>query len=129
MGAISQWGLYNWFDEHGQHLIHPEDIDAFRTIRPQARVFRRVCEDGGYLTIQFGERRFRVKPELFRPVPPPRYQIGDRVSVGSHPANEVATVCDVFWHFKDERPYYLVQMNGKPSGKRYWEEELSASNR
>lgn len=129
MSRVCQWGLYNWFDEHGLDLVHPDDVDAFRAFTPQGRLFHCVSEDANYLTLQHGESRFRVKPDLFTPVPPPRYHLGQQVPIRRGTNIVTVTICDIVWHFRKERPYYRVIVDGKRSGKQYWDEDFEVDGR
>lgn len=123
MSNVSQWGLYPWFGDE-PNLVHPDDVDAFKAFRPYSRVLHCVSEDADYLTLRHGEFTFRVKPDLFMPVPPPRYTVGQGVRTRRHGEIVTVTICDIVWHYSRQRPYYYVIVNGKRSSKWYWEEDF-----
>jgi hypothetical protein len=129
MPHICHWGLYLWFVEYEPELVHPDDLDQFRNFKPYGHVFHCIGKDLSYLILQYGDSRFRVKPDLFRPVPPPRHIVGEVVSVARDNGIVTAVVCDVMWHFKKSKPYYHVAINGKRSGRQYWDEDLDVARR
>ena len=45
----STWGLCAWFEELGTALIHPDDLDVVRALRPNGKVFRVVDADDAFL--------------------------------------------------------------------------------
>ncbi|MFO0260520.1 MAG: DUF6960 family protein, partial [Planctomycetota bacterium] len=64
--SSTRWGLYPWFPEHGESMIHPDDVAAVKDLTPNGKVFQVIEEDGTYLVLSYGEVRFRAKPDLFR---------------------------------------------------------------
>lgn len=121
------WGLYPWFEEHGAQLVHGDDIDEFRKLSPYGKVFLRTGEDNGFIRLAYGERTFRVKPDLFQPVPPISFPIGTRVTILSK--NIDAVIDSIQWHHRDAKPIYYVRRDGKPDSRRYSSEDLSAAAR
>ena len=75
------WGLYQWFREYGEQLIHPDDLGAFERLQPNSKVFLCEEEQAGYLVLQYDQERYRVKPDLFKPVAPPKRIFRERVWV------------------------------------------------
>ena len=59
--------------------------------------------------------------------PPPRFSIGQRVSVLLNARNRTrrtGSIRQVIWHHKDGRYNYYLEENGKEVSKRYFEEDL-----
>ena len=63
-----KWGLYQWFEEHGIEFIHPEDVDNFKALIPNGKVFECVKDDGQYITLKYADMNYRVKRDIFKPV-------------------------------------------------------------
>ena len=114
------WGLYQWFREHGVHLVHPDDLGAFERLMPNSKVF--ICEgsEGDYLVLRYGQERYRTKPELFKVVPRPPRVFGETVWVTRDGRATEATVSDIIWHFQRREPFFLLEFDGKKGKKRYW---------
>jgi hypothetical protein len=115
-----RWGLYPWFPEHGEEYVHPEDVNAFRLLFPYGKAFAVLAEEDSYVVLQYGNARFRVKPDLLKPISAPANSFGEKVRVVSHGEDVTGTVSDIQWHFERAEPYYLLMINGKRSKKRYW---------
>ena len=118
--TIGSWGLYQWFREHGVHLVHPDDLGAFERLMPNSKVF--VCEgdEGEYLVLRYGQERYRAKPELFKVVSPPPKAFGEMVWVTKDGQPSEATVSDIIWHFQRQEPYFLLEFGGRKGTKQYW---------
>ncbi len=121
----SSFALYNWFPEHGADLVHAEDRDDFARLMPAGRVFG-VAREDDWFVLMLGDSRFRVRADLLQPVPAPRHWLGDRVNFVSGGQNRQGTVRSVHWHFRDNAPYYLLSIDGKPLSKRYLDDDLIA---
>lgn len=120
-----QWGLYPWFEEHGPQWIHPDDLDAIRSLVPYGKVFRRCGNSGERIILSYGDQQFRVAAALFRPVPPLLYDIGDRVFFESQGRRREGTIAEISWHFRESGPFFQLRSDGKLLSKRYWREDLS----
>ncbi|MFN9753482.1 MAG: DUF6960 family protein, partial [Planctomycetota bacterium] len=119
--SSTRWGLYPWFPEHGESMIHPDDVAAVKDLTPNGKVFQVIEEDGTYLVLSYGEVRFRAKPDLFRAVDRPDKQIGDAVEVESKGEPKSGTIVGIEWHHQRNEPFYFVAIDGKQSSKRYWD--------
>ncbi len=125
MGFIdSDWGLYAWFEERGVELIHPEDLASFRQLSPYGKVFRRCSSEGPYITLEYAERRFRVKPDLFQPVPVPPFVFGQTVLLKSGGQLLQGKVSDIQWHHGNAKPFFHLSVGGRFVKKRYLAEDL-----
>jgi len=121
---VGQWCLYQWWTEHGDALIHPSDLAAFRELGPSGRVFQVVEDDGFYLTLSHGNDHFRVRPDLFRPVPRPFKVYGDTVQFIRSGVMMMGTVTEIVWHYKKLEPYYFLHVGNKRLKKRYWQQDF-----
>lgn len=119
----ARWGLYQWFEEHGRHLVHAADLEAFRQLSPNGKLFLWEGMEGDYLVLRYGDAVFRVRPDLFRPVGEPLFGFGSRVSV---PGKGDGVVTGMSWHFKRGEPMYVITVKGKELKKRYYSSDLSS---
>lgn len=119
------WALYPWFEENGEWLIHPDDLERMRAFRPYGVVFRVLGEDGKYVAICSGDQVFRVRREILKMIEPKecwRFEVGDTVLVKASRYSGV--VSSIHWHQKESRPFYLLEVGGTIKSRRYWPEEL-----
>src|SRR5215471_20310972 len=95
------WGLYSWFPDGDVTLIHPDDIEKAKEFPPLGVVFHCIGYDDGYLMLKFGNHEYRVRPSLYRTVPAPEFNVGDKVKVKSK-ENEIGIIFGISWHFKNK---------------------------
>jgi len=118
--CANSYGVCNWFPEHGAKLVAPEDVDAFTGLSPAGKVFYCIGIQGEWLVLQCGTNTYRVRPDVFRPVATPAFEVGQRVVA----SEKLGIIEHVKWHFKNEVPIYLLTFGGKLSSRRYAEAEL-----
>lgn len=123
---IGEWCLYPWFESHGIEHIHPEDLSAFRDLKPNGRLFANLGIDGDYMVLQHAEKLFRVKPSLAKFVPAPAFSYGAAVRVINGDEIRLAVVREIIWHFQRNEPFFLLEVEGKASSRRFWSSELEA---
>ncbi len=119
------WGLYPWFPERGEHLIHPTQRQDIPTNSYYGRVF--YCSgtsDDGYLILHFINRDYLVKPDLYRVVPDPKFNFGDWVKFIKASNIVIGMILGIGWHFRENRECYTLTMNDRKLKKRYWAEDL-----
>ncbi|WP_146009639.1 DUF6960 family protein [Deinococcus planocerae] len=122
MEKVRRFGLYPWFEEHGSHLIHPDDLDAWRALGPYGRVFELRGEEGEYFALGYGDQVFRVRPGLWRELRDVPFGVGDRVQTQDR--NE-AIIHEALWHHQHKQAFYLIAKRGKRSTKRYFKYDLT----
>lgn len=121
MSYINTWGLYQAFQGTDDDLIDINDRVAFFDIMPNGKVFECV-DEGESLTLRYGDKIFKVDPQLYKVVNKPKYRIGENVIIVSK--SKVVEIIDINWHIKENIPFYYIKDNGKKSSRRYCEEEL-----
>jgi hypothetical protein len=124
---VGQYGLYQWFEEFGTELIHANDLESFRRFLPNGKIFHCLGMNGEYLLLSYGELQFRVKPNLFKPVPKPARTIGDKIAVRSKGKIVNGIICDMIWHFQRAEPFYHIFADGKKLSKQYWKDDFIES--
>jgi len=121
MNFVGKWGLYPWFEEHGIHHVHPDDLEAFRNLMPYGKVFS--CEAANqFLLLRYRDKLYRVIPKLFKPIEVPAYNFNDRVIVVAD--GEEAIIDEITWHHERGEPMFFLMKDGKRRKKRYWANEL-----
>lgn len=117
-----KWGVYPWVIEQGTELIHHDDLEDFRKQASNCKVYQ--CVDvSEYLTLKYQSRCYRVKAELFRTIPTPRFEFGQSVIIKK--SGQKAVVSDIMWHYDRQQHYYFLIVENKRKSKRYFESELS----
>lgn len=112
------WGLYQWFPEYGEDMICADDIEKFKELSPNGKVFRCIDQNKDYLFLKYGEDIYRVKADLYKQVEKPLFQIGDKVKLIKDSFQE-AIILEVNWHYKNNEPIYYISLNGKKKSSRY----------
>ncbi len=121
MSYINTWGVYQAFQGIDDDMIDIDDRMNYFGIIPNGKIFECVNE-GERLTLRYGDKEFRVNPQLYKVVYEPKYKIGDKVNIISK--LKIVQITDINWHMKDNTPFYFVQEDGKKSTRRYYESEL-----
>ncbi|MCP4746060.1 MAG: hypothetical protein GY874_07945 [Desulfobacteraceae bacterium] len=119
---LGKWGLYQWFDERGIELIHPEDVDDFKALMPNGKVFECIKDDGRYIFLKYADKTYRVIRDIFKPVKKPEKIIGEAAILKGSP--EKAIIVDITWHFQRKAHMYFIAINGKRKSNRYWIEDF-----
>ena len=119
-------GLYPWFRERGLDFIHPDDLETIQSHSPYCVVCDVIGKDGPYLVIRFGPHQFRGKPELFQPVSPPAFRIGQCVTTKAPRTARIGVIRGISWHYCTNAPLFTLAVNGKALKSRYWAAELEA---
>lgn len=121
------WGLYPW---HGQseserRLVHPEDLERLKILWPYCKVLERLGEaaERGFILLRYAESTFRVRPDLFQPVPPPAFDFGGEVRLRKDP-ERTGVIDAIYWHYQQAQPFFLLRLGKKRSLNRYQAEEL-----
>ena len=122
--AALGWGRYSWSKEKGAALVHEDDLAAFIEIFPHGKLFQHVGNERQYLRLAYGPKLFRVKPDLFEPVPFTPMPVGTAVKIVER--NLDAVIEELEWHWVRAKPYYILRYDGKRHTRWYWDEELSA---
>lgn len=112
------WGLYQWFPEYGEDMIYIDDLEKFKELSPNGKVFKCIDENKDYLFLVYGEEIYRVKSDLYKQVEKLLFQIGDKVKLIKDSSQE-AIILEVNWHYKNNEPIYYISLNGKKKSSRY----------
>jgi hypothetical protein len=120
---IGLWGLYPWFLEDGEELIHENDLDEIKRLQPYGKVF--YCSDANldFITLKYKELAYRVKPNLFKVIGNPSFTFGEMIRLSNNPEIK-GVITDIHWHHKDNIELYYIMVNGKRKTSRYYPKDL-----
>lgn len=124
MNYENTWGMYNCFQGRDEELIDPECRADFFALYRGIKVFECIAQQGDIITLRYGKQTFRVKAERYIMIPRPLYNVGDTVEI----INKATTgkILDIQWHYKDNEPFYFLEINGKRNKRRYKNFEIRA---
>lgn len=122
MDYLNTWGFYRGFMGRDDELVDDECREDFYSIKPHGKVFHCTDVNGEMLTIEYGEKRFKVNSKLYRLAEEPKFKVGDLVEIVEK--NIGGRIEDVFWHIKNAEPYYTLEVQGRKSGRWYKDYEL-----
>ena len=109
--------------------IHPEDLRQVEHTFPlgwQLQCFEHLGVESGFDILATYEIRFRVKNAVVTEIDHPKYFYGDEVFVIRK--NMKGKVLMVYWHYKRNEPYYVIECAGVESGYRYFNKDLEDAN-
>lgn len=126
MDYVNTWGLYQCFRGTNDEMVASECRESFFALQPNGKVFHCIAEEKNTILLKYGEYIFRVNPKLYKIIPKPFFNVGDKVMI----INKLSKgkIVDVNWHLKDDEPFYFIEINGKKDKKRYKNCDLRAVN-
>lgn len=119
------WALCPWFEDSGNDLIHPNDLELVRAFPPYGIVFKVLGVDGSYVKINYKQNSFRVKKHFLTIIKPDEswvYDIGEVIQLRQN--GDIAVIEGISWHYKNKQPMYTIGINGKRKSKRYWPKDI-----
>ncbi|KFK92337.1 MULTISPECIES: hypothetical protein [unclassified Serratia (in: enterobacteria)] len=119
------FGIYPWFNECGDTLIKPQYLEVVKNLSPYGKVFYCSEESDAYITLNYGDFYFEVKPELYQVVDNPLLNMGGIVQVVTSLPQKTGVITSVEWHSGKGEPLYYLTINGKKSSKRYFSSDLA----
>lgn len=126
MEYINTWGVYPCFQGTNDDMIVPDCREEFFALRSGVKVFECISSNGEMITLKYGRSIFQVNSKLYKKVREPKYKVGDKVKIVEK--SLIAQIIDVNWHFKDDAPFYFVEIDGKKWKKRYRDCDLMKAN-
>jgi len=118
----SRWGTYPWFLERGVDKIHPDDLENFKKETNNCKAFECIGEDDDFIAIKYNDRIYQVKADLFKTIPAPYFNFGQKVKLKN--SDDEAVITDIMWHSTNQEHYYFLIVNSKKKSKRYLESEF-----
>lgn len=122
MDYLYTWGIYQGFPGIHDEMIDTSDREAFFAMKPNGKVFQCVSVIEGMLILQYGERKFKVNPKLYKVVCEPKYKLGDQVEIIEK--SLIGKIIEINWHIKDNSPFYFLEIQGKKHSRRYRDMEI-----
>ena|SRR5690349_15981586 len=120
-----KWVFFPWIHNQGLNdLIHPDYLAGLEG-KGIGLAFC-LSDEGDYLVMRNKDLIFLGKKEGVKSIKPaPAFTWNQKVSILKKPDLN-AIVNDFFWHFKDDRYYFLLQVGNKPDKRRYGADKLAA---
>lgn len=88
------------------------------------QVIQYKIDENGEVIITLPSTGYRPEIKRIRKLSvPPKYIYGEQVSPCNHP-DMIGVICSIRWHFKLNRYFYLIRVNGKAVSKRYFDDDL-----
>lgn len=87
-------------------------------------VIQYKVEDNSEVTVILPETLYKPDIKYIKELPTPQYIYGEQVSPCNHP-DIAGIICGIFWHFKLNRYFYKIKVNGKEKSKRYYDDDLN----
>ncbi|QDU90830.1 hypothetical protein Pla175_42430 [Pirellulimonas nuda] len=78
---VPRYGYFPRWPQDGDAWLHPEDVEAARSLLPSNRVWRHEAREGRYMVLRYGATRLRVLPALWIETPHEGFDVGDQVEV------------------------------------------------
>lgn len=126
MEYIDTWGLYPCFQGTDDGMVSSDCREEFFALQPYGKVFQCISSNGEMITLKYGKKIFKVNYKLYKKVREPQYKIGDEVEIIEK--SLIGQIADVNWHFKDDTPFYYIEIDGKKRKKRYRDCDLINAN-
>lgn len=122
-----EFGRYPWFPAHGYAYIHPANRRDFEGIAPHDKVFEKIAESERWLLLQYGNKQFKVEPDLYSPLPHLPFTFGDRVEEVDRTPGQLrlrGEIFNIFWHPSEDQPYFQIRQGKQELDRRFRADEL-----
>lgn len=118
-----KWGIYNCYPEREKYIC-TDDLENLKkkNILVETNVYQFIKTGEEYNILIIGGEKVRIKDEITKELPEPKYKIGEKVYIKEGKIKGV--IRTYIWHFSREEYYYLLYVNGKKKSRRYFEDEL-----
>jgi hypothetical protein len=105
-------------------FIHPDDLESVEQLEQHVNPITGI--ENGYIKLQINSNvSIRLKPEIVDKTQKPEYFINEKVkTINSKGFLEFGVAKDYYWHLKDNRYVYSLEVNGKLKSRRYYAEDL-----
>lgn len=127
---IGKWvniPLTNLKDMKLNRFVHSDDLENLEKLVQSVNPVIAIDNDYIKLEVNTGVS-IRLKPEIVREARPPQYFIDDQVkTINSKGFLEFGRIKDYYWHVKDNKYIYILEVNGKLKSRRYHAEDLEIS--
>jgi hypothetical protein len=68
--------------------IHSDDLESFKKEANKCKLFECVNKNAHFITLKYGDKFFRVKCDLFKNVPAPKFHVGQKVEIENNSNSE-----------------------------------------
>jgi hypothetical protein len=124
---IGKWvniPLTNLKDLKLTRFVHPDDLESLERLVQSVNPV--IGIDNYYIKLEINSGvSIRLKPEIVKKASKPEFFINDKVkTINSKGFLEFDVVKDYYWHVKDNKYIYILEVNGKVKSRRYHAEDL-----
>ena len=123
MDLKNTWGIYPWSTLYGDDLIYSEDLEKAKENELRGKVFHCIDSDGKYITLEYQNENYRVKPDLYKVFHGIVFPIGSSIKIKKYP-DKFGVIRDICWYWDKKEPMYFITLNGKKKTKRYFLEDF-----
>ena len=123
MNMKNTWGIYSWSTLHGEDLIYPKDLEKAKKNELRGKVFHCIDSNDKYITLEYQNESYRVKPNLYEIFSGVIFPIGSAVKLKRYPDMN-GVIRDIRWYWDKKEPIYFITLNGKKKTKRYFLEDF-----
>ncbi len=123
MNLKNTWGIYPWSTLHGNELIYSEDLEKATKSELRGKVFHCTDDNGKYITLEYQNESYRVKPDLYEVFHGLVFPIGSSIKLKKYPDMN-GIIIDIRWYWDKKEPMYFITLNGKKKTKRYFLEDF-----
>lgn len=122
-----EFGLYPWFPAYGYAYVHPANRRDFEELEPHGKVFEKISDSGKWILLQYGDKQFKVDPDLYSPVPNLPFTFGDTVEEVNRTPGQLrqrGTIFNIFWHPTEYQAYFQIRQGKQELDHRFRADEL-----
>lgn len=127
---IDKWGaipLKDLKNEELNNFVNAEDISMLHFLLQPVNPI--IGVQGDYVILKIDNTHsIRLNSAIVQNAQEPDYFVGDKVKMlNSKGVLEYGEIKDFYWHVKDNKYIYLLEVNGKMKSRRYYVEDLESN--
>lgn len=108
------------------NYIHSDDISLVQELKQP--VVETTGREGDFYKLKLGDKVLRIKSTLIQNAQKPEFLINENVKFkNSKDVIEFGIIKDFYWHMKDNKYIYKIEVNGKLKSNRYYAENIEST--
>jgi hypothetical protein len=105
--------------------IHPDDIFLVQELKQPVVETTEICDS--FHKIKVGDKELRIKSTIIQSAQKPEFLLNENVKFkNSKDLIEFGIIRDFYWHVKDNKYIYKIEVNGKLKSNRYYAENIES---
>ncbi len=110
-------------DGNLNNYIHSDDIYLVQELNQP--VVETTGIEGDFYKLKIGTKEIRIKSTIIQNAQKPEFLINENVKFkNSKDVIEFGIIKDFYWHVKDNKYIYKIEVNGKLKSNRYYAENI-----